>query len=389
MATVSTPPNGATFLSTYDSTVDMLVFRRRLEEMADRIQAWQPHIQLERAFVKETILRAYEFQRSVDTLKELVKEERVSSDPILSRMFQYEIDTKEPVTKAILELPPSLLTFFEVNLIKLVKYQLEHNEKEILYLPVPDKEFCRWLSDQRMRINRYLENPKTKTRTGAALQVLQQDIILLERLNVKFRVTSRPKTFEDWVQELRDHKAKHGHIKVRQKMEDKVTMNPLGEWVKRIRREYVQLQQDPTTKVPNLTAARIVELSDLGMIWQIRYGRPKKGDERYRLRRSSVTKYGRPLTAGNNNNSGTDNEDNNNNTDDGGNHEEPKAKKKKSNSYRSDPQSASSNQDRRTGDNHRDRHTENDNYYAGHNMDDGIDDGTGFGIRKEREVLPA
>jgi adenylate kinase family enzyme len=326
MSTSSTPTNAEatspttttattrTLAAACDSHVDLFEFRGRLEEMAEKIQAWQPQIQLERAFVKETILRAYEFQRSVDILKELVKEERVLSDPILSKMFQAEIDTREPVTKAILELPPSLLTFFEVNLIKLVKYQLEHKEKEINYLPVPDKEFCKWISDQRMRINKFLE--KKKASCGPALHIIQQDIQLFERLNVKFRVTTPPKTYEDWVLELREFKSKNGHLKVRQKLEDKKSPNPLGEWVKKIRREYVHMQADPDSKVPNLTPERIAELDDMGMIWQIRHGRPKKGDARYRLRRSSTTRYGHVQVSydgnpnNNDNNSGSGNDEN-------------------------------------------------------------------------------
>lgn len=262
-----------------NTEVDLVAFRKRLETMIDDSQNTQPKVQLERAFVKETILRAYEFQRAVNTLKELINDERIINDPVLSSMFQAEIDQKEPITTAILSLPTNLLSYFEINLIKLVKYQLEHKAKEIEYIPVPDKEFCKWLSAQRLRINAFRENRKSKK--GSSLQVIQQDISLLERLNVKWRVIPTHKVYEDYLIELKEFKEKYGHIKVKQKQDG----TNLGEWIKKLRKEYDMLLLGE--KVPTLTPERMTELDEMGMIWKIRHGRPKKGDPRFRLRRRS------------------------------------------------------------------------------------------------------
>jgi len=60
-------------------------------------------------------------------------------------------------------------------------------------------------------------------------------------------------------------------------------------------------------EVFNLNVERIAELDAPGMVWKVRYGRPKKGDDRYRLRRNN-NKTNNPTS----NNDGNDEEERNN-----------------------------------------------------------------------------
>jgi hypothetical protein len=132
-----------------------------------------------------------------------------------------------------------------------------------------------WMLKQR---NRYknIENMKRPADKPKTLD----DCALLKRIG--FDLDSQPppnKSFEERFQELVAYKEQHGDLKIPRLTEG----NNVGEWVAKIRREYDRIPQGKTSTY--LTPTRIQAMSDLGFIWKVRFGRPKKGDPKYRLRR--------------------------------------------------------------------------------------------------------
>jgi hypothetical protein len=228
--------------------------------------------------VKEGIVRAYDLHKAAQTLESMLSEERVSSDSIIKNSLQVTIDLYKSEMKGILEVPTNLLNEWENTLLEFVKYQIEHDERGVS--KVPDKKVNNWLQRQRSRISPYVDGNRKKLQ-GEALERAADDHRLLEKhLHVKW-ASFTVKRYDDYIEELIAFKAKHGHLKVRRIQEN----SNVGEWVAKIRKEYDRFKCGD--KVPNLTEPRIAELDSMGFIWRIRSARPKKGDERFRLRLKS------------------------------------------------------------------------------------------------------
>lgn len=88
---------------------------------------------------------------------------------------------------------------------------------------------------------------------------------------------SSKKTWEKRYQMLLAFHAGHGHCKVPQ-------VHPeLGIWVQVIRRMYERFRTGGM-RSEMVREGHVDALKKLGFIWKVRLGRPKKGDERFRLR---------------------------------------------------------------------------------------------------------
>jgi hypothetical protein len=254
-----------------------LSFREKLEKAESGYDEAQ-FSKNNRKKVKEGIVRAYDLHKAAKALEAMLSEERVSSNSILKNSFQVNIDLYKSEMKGILEVPPNLLNVWENGLLEFVEYQIEHDERDVTKVPV--KKINNWLQIQRSRVSAYVDGNR-KNLKGFSLEKVVDDHRLLEKhLHVKWAPYT-VKRYDEYLGELIEFKAKHGHLKVRRIQEN----SNVGEWVAKIRKEYDQFKRGD--KVPNLTEPRIAELDSMGFIWRIRSARPRKGEERFRLRRKS------------------------------------------------------------------------------------------------------
>jgi hypothetical protein len=150
-----------------------------------------------------------------------------------------------------------------------------------------NKVLSQWMSQQRRRGNELLKNhgADSNNRSLQARTRMQKEIAVLDRLDFPWVVRANRK-FEDWLLLLKEFHETNGHVRVPQ-------VHPvLGEWIKCMRKEYEVFhanQDDPTkkTRKSRLNQERIDAMNKLGFVWKIRFGRPRKGDERFRLRHKS------------------------------------------------------------------------------------------------------
>jgi hypothetical protein len=135
-----------------------------------------------------------------------------------------------------------------------------------------------WLLRQRKRYAN-IDTMKSLRDKPAVLD----DCSLLKRIGFDFDKLPTPfKSMDERFQELVAYKEEHGNLKIPRLS---TQGNNLGEWTAKIRREYDRIQQGGIST--SLTPSRIQAMTDIGFIWKVRFGRPKKGDPHFRLRRKN------------------------------------------------------------------------------------------------------
>jgi hypothetical protein len=256
------------------TTMDFKMYLESAESEYDKAQCSRNN----RKKVKEGIVRAYDLHKAAEALEAMLSEERVSSNSILKNSFRVNIDSYKSEMKKILEVPPNLLNTFEKHLLEFVEYQIEHDLRDVT--KVPDMKINAWLQRQRGIVSPYIDGNRQNLKGDNLERAADHHRLLGKHLHVKWALYT-VRTYDDYLGELIEFKAKHGHLKVRRIQEN----SKVGEWVAKIRKEYDQFKRGE--KVANLSELRIAELDAMGFIWRIRSARPRKGDERFRLRRKS------------------------------------------------------------------------------------------------------
>ena len=234
-----------------------------------------------RLYVKNALARAYELHIASLKVKSLLETDSdVKSNPSLVEHFEESVLKLQGESQDILNISVDLFASWELHLLEFIKYMIRTGETSVINA-VGDKKLNVWMSKQRKRRTSF-ENGNENGLKGKILERLQEDIAILDR--VKFSWKGREtKSFDDYFGELTAYQLEHGNVNVPRLLPN----SNLGEWIHRIRREYDDFLNG--IKVPSLNPERIAALNDLGMIWKIRQGRPRKGDARFRLRRKRDT----------------------------------------------------------------------------------------------------
>lgn len=234
-----------------------------------------------RPYVKETLARAYELHISSRMMKEMLeKDENAKKNACLVEHFEETIRNMQKESQAILDIPEDLFHAWELHFLHLIKYTINTGETSVKKCKGDDK-LNKWMQVQRQKRNR-LENGNKEGLGKRGVQALQEEIAVLNRIGFAWK-GRETKSFDDYFLELQAYKEMHGNVKVPKLLPD----SNLGEWVSRMRREYDDFSKG--MKVAALNPERIAALNELGMIWKIRHGRPRKGDARFRLRRKSAS----------------------------------------------------------------------------------------------------
>lgn len=235
-----------------------------------------------RPYVKETLARAYELHVSALQMQNMLEQdEQAKQNACLVEHLEQTITQMSTESQAILSIPEDLFNSQEVRFLQFINYMVETGEaspKRCTGSPVAIL-LNTWMQKQRLLKKKY-DNGNKDNLGKRQIETLETDIAVLNRIS--FSWESEPKkTFDDYFAELQEFKRKNGHARVPRLLPD----SNLGEWIHRMRKEYDDFTEGK--HVYSLNAERIHALNEIGMIWKIRYGRPKKGDARYRLRRKS------------------------------------------------------------------------------------------------------
>jgi len=193
--------------------------------------------------------------------------------------FADSIQQLKQESQDILDIPKTLFVPWEWHLLKLIKYMITTGETSVIKCD-GDAKINKWIQTQRLKRNRYERDQGSLGKVGE--EGLKEDIVILDRIGFAWKGRDT-KTFDDYYDDLRAYKEEHGNVKVSKLLQG----SNLGEWVSKMRREYDDLLEGK--KVVTLNQERIEALNELGMIWKIRHGRPRKGDARFRLRRKGDT----------------------------------------------------------------------------------------------------
>jgi hypothetical protein len=113
------------------------------------------------------------------------------------------------------------------------------------------KELYKWICQQRTEYKKLRNNKNTKI-TASRIQKLND-------LGFVFNPRSNYMRWEERIDQLREYKHKHGHLRV------SVTDPDIGEFVARQRVEYVKFQNGKST---NMTERRMEDLTNLGFVFQ-------------------------------------------------------------------------------------------------------------------------
>ena len=261
---------------------DMLRLLEHDSESLDPGQTWR-----NRTEVKDKILKIYELDDGARQLEALLEgDESVKKNSLLVAQFQSSLESMRTERDEILAIRDELLYAWERNFRTVVKRKIETGG--VLFRPRDDPRIAAWIFKQRTR-NNNIEKLKTSDedkRRDNKLRALY-DCSLLKKIGLDLDYKAPPiKTLDERFQELVAYKEEHGNLKVPRLTQG----NNLGEWVAKIRREYDRIQQGETSTT--LTPDRIQAMTDLGFIWKVRFGRPKKGDPKFRLRRKSKGEEG-------------------------------------------------------------------------------------------------
>eukprot|EP00957_Ditylum_brightwellii_P001669 129587-Ditylum_brightwellii.AAC.1 len=111
-------------------------------------------------------------------------------------------------------------------------------------------------------------------------KVREENIQLLEDFGLVLDVPVK-KSYGGWddhLERLRLYKEREGHVKVPQLYKDDDGCS-LGFWVSNQRKDYEKWCCRQTTP---MNPDRIMRLEELGFTWKLRYGRPKRHEERFR-----------------------------------------------------------------------------------------------------------
>jgi hypothetical protein len=229
--------------------------------------------------VKEKILKTYELHDGARKLEALLEgDEVVKNNSLLVAQFQTSLESMRTERDEILAIRDDLLYPWERDFRAVVKRKIETGG--VSFRQKDDPHMASWIFKQRAR-NQNLDKLKTSTgKRSGDMPTTLEDCSLLKRIGVDLDYKPPAvKSFEERFQEVVAYKEKHGNLKIPRLTEG----SNLGEWVAKIRREHDRIQQGESSI--NLTPVRIQAMTDLGFIWKVRFGRPKKGDPKFRLRR--------------------------------------------------------------------------------------------------------
>jgi hypothetical protein len=227
--------------------------------------------------VKEKIFKAYELHDGAHKLQALLDlDEGVKNNSLLVAQFQTSSNSMRTERDAILAIPEALLHSWERNFRTVVKNKMDTGG--VVFNRTDHPRMTSWVLNQRNRSKKI----DTLKRRGD-VPMLLEDRALLQRIGLDMDFQPPPtKSFDDRFQQLVAYKEKHGNLKIPRL----IPGSNLGEWVAKIRQEHDRVVLDGKQSI-NLTPPRIQAMSDLGFIWKVRFGRPKKGDPKFRLRRKS------------------------------------------------------------------------------------------------------
>jgi hypothetical protein len=232
----------------------------------------------ERLAVKKSLTMAYDVQQSIQKLESFLPQAEDCNIAHVS--LSGLIETQKRQRDAILEFEKEKLTMFERDLRELVKFKIQHGHLDVVS---KDSRAARVVARWRMH---YKE--KEKVFRGDS-QVKEENLTVLEEFGFLWE-SPRKRTYEwdDMLEILKAYKEREGHCKVPQLYKDKDGY-ALGNWVSNQRKEYEFWKCGRKTP---MNPDRIQKLEELGFVWKLRHGRPKKNDPKFRNKRLGILGLG-------------------------------------------------------------------------------------------------
>lgn len=233
---------------------------------------------LHRPFVKNEIVRAFEIHESMKVIESLIKSPKIATPEFNSKCMIPADRLKALVSQmkkeydAIMSLSSKKLTAWENNLRELVRYRVKHGNCSV-NTTTPLGKF----------VGRQRSRSKTTYSRVRDREILAFDKELLNRLNFVWVALDDTKPWEYYFEQLKCYKETHGGCtKVPQLYPEN---QRLANWVHNQRKRYETLKSGLPAKKGQIYPHQIQKLNEIGFVWKIRFGRPKKNDPRYRNKR--------------------------------------------------------------------------------------------------------
>jgi hypothetical protein len=237
----------------------------------------------ERLAVKKTITVAYDIHMSIQKLESCLPQ--VEDCNIAHVSLSALIATQKRQRDAILEFEEEQLTMFERDLRELLKFKIQHGHLDVL--PKESSQAAKIVSRLRTLYRNFQKEKEISTvylyySKYDRREVKEENLKVLEEFG--FLWESPRKSAYEWddvLEILKAYKEREGHCNVPQLHKDEDGYG-LGNWVSIQRKDYENWMC--RRKTP-MNPDRIQKLEELGFVWKLRYGRPKRNDPKFRNKR--------------------------------------------------------------------------------------------------------
>ena len=235
--------------------------------------------QMHRPIVKNEIVRAFEIHQSLNAIKAVSLDSRIttpawnSSSTMPSDRLKELVETMQKEYDAIMNIPETKFTPWEQKLRLLVQYRVKHGN---CLVNTTTSELGKWVSRQRKRSKTNYSRPHER-------YIVAHDVQVLDKLNFVWQALDDFKPWDYYYEQLKEYaKQNNGSTKIPQLYPPN---QRLANWVHNQRKHYEHFITGEKSTKGKIHSHQIKLLNEIGFVWKVRFGRPKKSDARYRNKR--------------------------------------------------------------------------------------------------------
>lgn len=239
---------------------------------------------MHRPEIKKAIVRSYELHNTMRTFETMLHDRRINNPEwgpncsIPKEILTRNIRDLKCEYDAIMNISSECLTPWELKLRALVVYKINNGHCEV---HTTTTDLGKWVARQRKR-------NKTSYSRAWDQDVFTFDKGILNKLQFIWKMIDDHNPWEYYYDQLKRYSQENnGSTKIPQLFPPN---QRLANWVHNQRKRYERLISGEKPLKGQIHPYQIDLLNQIGFVWKIRFGRPKKSDARYRNKRYPAEK---------------------------------------------------------------------------------------------------